>query len=197
VPWGLALKFKVKPAGLVLYHNTVIAESRNGEIFSNAHSRNNLFLGIDAPDREIFRFPNATSYSTFDYNGYRPNHGARAQYLWKAPAKGVLRDYDIEKAEFQSFGTLAELSRATGQERHGIEIDYDIFENLKSPDPGKPRAIYFAGDLNFKLRPGGKAVDAGVPLPNVNDGFAGKAPDLGAYETGLPTPIYGPRKMGE
>ena len=197
MPWGLALKFKVKPAGLVLYHNTIIAESRTGEIFSNAHFRNNLFLGIDAPDREIFRFPNATSYSTFDYNGYRPNHGARAQYLWKAPAKGVLRDYDLEKAEFQSFRSLDELSRATGQERHGIEIDYDIFEGLKSPDPAKPRAVYFAGELNFKLRPGSKAVDTGVPLPNVNDGFAGKAPDLGAYETGQPAPVYGPRKMGE
>ena len=79
----------------------------------------------------------------------------------------------------------------------GIEIDYDIFEGLKSPDPAKPRAVYFAGELNFKLRPGSKAVDTGVPLPNVNDGFAGKAPDLGAYETGQPAPVYGPRKMGE
>ena len=29
--------------------------------------------------------------------------------------------------------------------------------------------------------------------PNVNDGFTGRAPDLGAYELGQPIPVYGPR----
>jgi len=193
VPWGLALKFKVKPAGLIVYHNTIVAESRNGEIFSNAHSRNNLFLGADAPGREIFRFPNATSYSTFDYNGYRPNRSGGDQYFWKAPRQGVLRDYGLEKADFRRFRTLAEFSAATGQEAHGLEVDYDIFENLKKPDPEKPRAIYFAEDLDFRLRPAGKAVDAGVRLFNVNDDYTGQGPDLGAYEVGTPAPVYGPR----
>jgi hypothetical protein len=34
-----------------------------------------------------------------------------------------------------------------------------------------------------------------VPLPNVNDGFGGKGPDLGAYEVGQPAPVYGPRTL--
>ena len=55
---------------------------------------------------------------------------------------------------------------------------------------GKP---YEAGDLNFKLKAGSKAVDAGKVIPNVNDGFAGRAPDLGAHEAGQPLPVYGPR----
>ena len=38
-----------------------------------------------------------------------------------------------------------------------------------------------------------KAVDAGVRLPNVNEDYTGKAPDLGAYEVGRPAPVYGPR----
>jgi hypothetical protein len=54
---------------------------------------------------------------------------------------------------------------------------------------------YEAVDLNFRLKAGGKAVDAGVRLPNVNDGFAGRAPDLGAYEVGQPAPVYGPRTL--
>jgi len=29
--------------------------------------------------------------------------------------------------------------------------------------------------------------------PNINDGFTGKAPDIGAYEIGKPKPHYGPR----
>ena len=47
-------------------------------------------------------------------------------------------------------------------------------------------------DLNFKLKPGSKAVDAGVRIPTVNDDFSGAAPDLGALEVGKPEPKYGP-----
>jgi hypothetical protein len=32
-----------------------------------------------------------------------------------------------------------------------------------------------------------------VILPNVTDGFSGKAPDIGALEVGKPAPHYGPR----
>jgi hypothetical protein len=43
------------------------------------------------------------------------------------------------------------------------------------------------------LRPGSNAVDAGILIPNVNDGFNGIAPDLGAVELGVTTRRYGPR----
>jgi hypothetical protein len=36
-------------------------------------------------------------------------------------------------------------------------------------------------------------VDAGEVLPGFNDGFTGKAPDIGAYELGQELPQYGPR----
>ncbi len=58
------------------------------------------------------------------------------------------------------------------------------------------RTVYHARDLNFRLKPGGKAVDAGIPVPNVYDEYSGKAPDLGAYELGWPAPAYGPRTRG-
>ena len=37
------------------------------------------------------------------------------------------------------------------------------------------------------------AIDAGAVLPNVNDGYHGDGPDLGAYELGSELPHYGPR----
>lgn len=40
--------------------------------------------------------------------------------------------------------------------------------------------------FDFTLRSDAPAVDAGVVLPGVNDGFSGRAPDAGAYEAGLP-----------
>jgi hypothetical protein len=54
--------------------------------------------------------------------------------------------------------------------------------------------LYKAEDFDFRLKPGSAAVDRGVAIPNVTDGFAGAAPDLGALEAGQPMPIYGPRR---
>ena len=193
VPTGCGLKFNVKPAGMVLYHNTIITEALPGDIFSNVHFRNNLFLGIDAPGRPLMRFSNATAYSTYDYNGYRLNPKTKDQFLWLSPKKGTDRDYDLDRSRAERIGSLEALRTATGQEQHGMEVDYDVFESLRGPAADKPHAVYRAKELNFQLRQGGKAVDAGMRIPNVNDGFAGKAPDLGALELGRPEPLYGPR----
>ena len=194
----VALKF-ANPAGVVVLHNTFIAENRTAQRVSNADFRNNLFLGTDARTG-IAVLGGPTAYSTYDYNGYRPNRGADPQYTWLGPKPGVRVDYDIEPKQAPRFATLAELAAATGQETHGIEVDYDIFEDLRAPSPpdsSKPARPYEAASLNFRLKPGSKAVDAGVRLPNVNDGFSGRAPDLGAYEVGQPAPVYGPRWLKE
>ena len=56
------------------------------------------------------------------------------------------------------------------------------------------------GPKGLGYRPGeakANAVDAGVALANINDGFAASAPDLGAYEVGAPLPHYGPRPVDE
>ena len=194
----VALKF-INPAGVIVYHNTIVAENRTAQRLSNAHFRNNLFLGTDAA-AGISVMGGPTAYSSYDYNGYRPNRGAAAQYTWLGPKPGVRVDYDIEPKSAPRFSTLAELSAATGQETHGLEIDYDIFESLQppvAPDSSRPGRPYDAIALDFRLKPNSKAVDAGVRLPTINDGFAGKAPDLGAYEVGQPVPVYGPRWLKE
>jgi hypothetical protein len=185
-----ALKIHGGVPGLIAYHNTFIAENNAGGGHPNSNYRNNLFLGADGPTI-IAAFPYTTPYSVADYNGYRPNRGPDSpenQFVWLSP-----------NGERIGFKTLADLHQASGLEAHGITIDYDIFENLKMPikAPGedKPGPVYHAVDLNFKLDPKGKAVDAGVPIPNVNDNFTGKAPDLGALEVGLPEPIYGARSQ--
>lgn len=193
VPSGCALKYNDKPAGLYFFHNTIISESSNRSIFSNGHFRNNLFLGRDAPGRPVMAFAMATAYSTYDYNGYRPNTAGGDQFVWIYPQDGQLRDYSLTGGDAQGFQTLENFSQASGLERHGVELDYDIFENLQAPDPTDRYLIYHATDLNFKLNPNGKAVGAGVRIPNVNDEYRGNAPDLGAIEAGDSDPVYGPR----
>lgn len=196
IPNGVALKFMAKPAGLYVLHNTVISENRNTEIYSNAHFRNNLFLGIDAANRPITAFPMATAYSTYDYDGYRPNKTGGTQYTWIFPRNNQLRDYDVTAKEGKTYNSLKGFSDESGLEKHGVEIDYDIFTDMHPPDPAKPHSVYHAADINFTLNPKGKAVDIAVVLPNINDGYKGTAPDLGAIEAGEPVPVYGVRGIG-
>ena len=188
----VALKFS-NPAGVVVLHNTLIAENSTNQQVSNARFANNLFLGTDRA-AGIASLGGPTTYSTYDYDGFRPNKGVEQQYTWLGAKPGALVDYS--QAQAQRFKTLAELAAATGQETHGVELDYDVFENLHAPTPpnaSQPGKPYEAADVNFKLKAGSKAVDAGVRIPNVNDGFAGRAPDLGALELGQAAPVYGPR----
>ncbi len=74
-------------------------------------------------------------------------------------------------------------------------VDYDVFMNvprLDAQDAATVQKLYDARELDFRLRPGSAAVDRGAPLPTVTDGFAGRAPDLGALELGAPVPDLRP-----
>jgi len=72
-------------------------------------------------------------------------------------------------------------------------VSYKIFRNLRPVDLATPSKVYDPDPLDFSLQEDSAAVDAGVALPNINDGFTGSAPDLGALELGRPIPHYGPR----
>lgn len=194
VAFGGAVKTGgANPAGVLVYHNTFVAENSNARGGSNFHYRNNLFMGTDHPERPVLGKLTYTSYTSLDYNGYRPNATGKPQFVWNSPAPGTLRDYALTVAGSREFGTLEEFRKATGQEPNGRVVDYDVFESVRPPDPRRPHAVYPAAGLDFRLKPGSAAVDAGCRLPNVNDDATGAAPDLGALEAGRPVPRYGPR----
>jgi hypothetical protein len=65
---------------------------------------------------------------------------------------------------------------------------------LDAQDTPNVQKLYRAEDVDFRLRPGSAAVDRGVGLPTVTEGFIGQRPDLGALEVGRPVPQYGPRE---
>jgi hypothetical protein len=98
--------------------------------------------------------------------------------------------------ETRQFKTLEEYSRTTHQDQHSVLVDYDVFVNvprLDAQDESTVQKVYKAESFDFRLKPGSAAVDHGMPLPNVTDGFSGRAPDLGALEVGQAPPHYGPR----
>jgi hypothetical protein len=191
-PEGGSLKFQANPAGILVYHNTFISEVHDMGPVSNLHLRNNLVLGQGAYP-EVFTTDTFTNYSSSDYNGFRPNPGVAQSFVWNSPPQRVAADFAAER-EKRAFRTLKEYAAATGQDRHSMLVDYGDFVRVSPPDPEDPTRFYKPADFDFSLRAGSKAVDAGVVLPNVNDGYTGRAPDLGAYERGKPVPVYGPRK---
>jgi hypothetical protein len=58
---------------------------------------------------------------------------------------------------------------------NGQVTGMDIRTQLRDPD-----------NLDYRPLPGADIVDAGVIFPGVTDGYTGSAPDIGAYEYGMP-----------
>ncbi|MCW8130995.1 MAG: hypothetical protein KIS92_11655 [Planctomycetota bacterium] len=83
-----------------------------------------------------------------------------------------VRDTTLNKLSSFDFDLMGRAGPAVaeGNEAHGVRA---VPKYLDAP----------AGD--YRLAADSPGVDAGVPLPNFNDGFAGKAPDMGAFETGM------------
>jgi hypothetical protein len=91
------------------------------------------------------------------------------------------------------YSNLAAFANASGLEMSGRQINRSsCFTTLNVPGPAPvpipPQHMTLTASCN--------AIDAGALLPNINDGFVGGAPDLGAFELGQPLPSYGPRPAG-
>jgi len=186
-------------AGALFYNNTILSETQVAAA-SNIHWRNNLMLGQNAAPA-ILSVNTFTSYTSSDYNGFRVNPGAKSAFEWSAPAPGVVADFTAPehdaKLTTQRFASLAEYVAATGQDKHSVAVDYDAFVNVRrldAQDAASVQKLYKADEFDFRLKPGSAAVDRGLSLPTVTDGFAGRAPDLGALEVGQAVPHYGPRR---
>ncbi|MFZ5442482.1 MAG: DUF4215 domain-containing protein [Myxococcota bacterium] len=157
-----------------------------GVAWSRAWFRNNLFLGgqgggsyggFDNGSGRVAQLADAQASCSFDYDGF----GSIGTGTFQGRIGGT------------TFSSLAAL-RANTTEAHAVQVDLSIFATA----PTFPASGPFPGQspADLRLAAGTAAVDVGMVLPNINDGFAGAAPDLGAYEVGSNLPIYGPRPGG-
>jgi hypothetical protein len=185
-----SLKYIEGSAGVLTYNNTIIGEGSAGPV-SNAHFRNNLILAQGALEA-VFAVSTFTNYSSSDYNGFRPNPGKPNMFQWSSPADGVPADFTAYPAP-RRYGTFEAYRGGSEQDQHSVIVDFDIFQRVTPPDVTDPQRVYKTEAFDFRLKPGTAAVDAGIALPTITDGFAGRAPDLGALETGQAMFVVGPR----
>ena len=173
-------------SGFLIFHNTSVKQGLPWMVWTsvrvdNAMTRNNLFIGSQRVIEENTK-PRAMDFSPkmtdcdFDYDGF-----GGGPFDTFAKWNGVV------------YQTLEEMQARAPVEGHAIEVDgtRTFDSGIQAPENVKKQYLVEKNDL--RLRAGSKAVDAGVVIPSINDGFRGRAPDLGAYESGDTLPQYGPR----
>jgi hypothetical protein len=100
------------------------------------------------------------AYAIENYNTSQPIN-LDYDNLWNANVGNLARWNGI------NYVTLSAFISATGQEPHGRSIA-----------PGFANAA----SGNYALSASSGMIDGGVFIPGINDGFAGNAPDIGAFE---------------
>ena len=175
-----AFKLKRFSQGDVVLHNTVIkvgAGLGGNDTMDYAYFRNNLAIG--GPTGGV------------NWGDYGAGNPYAADII--SPGIHSSFDYDVVGVYGTPYVALIGARPFSDVEKHGVEhiTVENTFTNVAFPNPPIPeRAV-----ADLRLKPGSKAQDAAMRIPNINDDFKGKAPDCGAYETGQDLPHYGPRKL--
>ncbi|MDR2216299.1 MAG: hypothetical protein LBE59_10750 [Nevskiaceae bacterium] len=195
-PEGGAVKFTANGAGVLVYNNTFLTEAHQMGPYSNLHFRNNLILGQGSWP-EVFSVETFTPWSSSDYNGFAPFGGKdnKTPFSWGQPADGQAAYTGTR--QITQYPTLAAYRKATGQDTHSIVLDWSALVRASPADRNNPTKLYDPDSFDFSLSPRSAAIDKGVVIPGITDGFTGKAPDLGALESGTPAPHYGPRPLDQ
>jgi hypothetical protein len=176
-------KLHNETAGAILVHNTSVVRGfpfhvePATETVSDVITRNNLFVGTASP---ALRSTGRMIRCDFDRDGYAWPKGSFA--LWNGRSYATAEAARASGALYAAHGAV--VLPPAGNFASGLEPPADTARRF-SPSDNDPR-----------LTAGSPAVDAGVSLPNVSEGFAGRAPDLGCCELGRPLPSYGPRAPG-
>jgi hypothetical protein len=171
--------------GAVILHNTIVRATRavqcataNAPLYFTVE--NNLFIGpatLD-PDGHVVRWDvPSVSTGTIDYNGLFPD----GMFEYGYSPMGT------------TYANFAAVVAAGGFDQHSQLVGAGV---LADGSVGPPDAMTTLQPSNPLLAPASRAIDSALVIPNVNDGFTGAGPDLGALEAGCAAPLYGPRPAG-
>jgi hypothetical protein len=161
-----------------VFHNTIVQPGGVHDVFSShvnpdCVTRNNIF---DVPGRlasENEKEP-ASDYDYDYFSGGTKGKSAKEEHalrINKTPSgtRLLVSSYNLEFYPRSSINTI----------KWGAQ-PYELGErNVNITDP----VVWIPNPI----------IDSGVLLPGFNDGFSGKGPDIGAFETGLPPLQFGRR----
>ncbi|MGE5186849.1 MAG: MYXO-CTERM sorting domain-containing protein [Acidobacteriota bacterium] len=169
--------------GAVILHNTVVRATRAVQC-SSADSplyftaENNLYVGpTTIGDGHAVRWDlPSVATDTMDYDGFYPD----GQFELGYGTGGT------------TYASFMELVAGGRWEGHATLVDANVLGGMVGP-----------ADWTVALAPStpqlataSSALDRGAVLAQIDDGYTGAAPDLGALEAGCAAPIYGPRPAG-
>lgn len=172
--------------GDVALHNTIVKPGDAFGVFTSdtwsyAYFRNNIFIGGNVSGQvgpygigsgDVADLRAAANNTSFDFDAYGSIGGSFSGRIGST-----------------TFNSLSALRNNT-TETHAQQVDMSIF----AASVTFPNTVFPArGVPDLRIQSGTAVVDAGAIIPNINDGYAGSAPDLGAYELGENLPTYGPR----
>jgi len=174
-------------SGILIFHNTSVVAGipwsiqPADETVSYVVTRNNLFLGGGTP---ALHTTGTMVRCDFDSDGYGwpGNRGIGAVLGGFAQWNEVVYpSAEAARRSGQLYRNGAIVLNPRGHFASGLEM------------PGRVATRFQTTAIDVRLKADSRAVDAGVPVANFNDGFAGAAPDLGCCELAQPLPRYGPR----
>lgn len=176
-------------ANVLLYQNTFIGDVQMNA--ANQYVANNVILGIK-PAAPTLRVTSYSNYAHSDHNalGFEGKRGA--VYEWNTPPFDVGSDWKSPVTK-RAFKTLPDVVNGTRQEQHSVAVSFADLARVSAPDNASIQHLYAPEDYDFQPARGSRLIDAGVVLPTINDGYRGKAPDIGAFESGSPLRTFGPR----
>ena len=155
---------------------------------SNFVIHHNLIWGMSRPTHSLVIFslePEEINYRQSEIRAYNNTIAGGIVF----PASGSLGGHDLRN------NICTEI-----REFHGAQVDSGIIRNNYLTDgvslrewPGNffTETSFVSGPTgNFELKPGVPMIDAGEIITPYTDGFSGRAPDVGALESGGPGKSY-------
>ncbi|QDT68950.1 Beta-agarase A precursor [Planctomycetes bacterium MalM25] len=153
-----------------IFHHNVFRDTDTRGIFeafygrnSNAVVHHNLFYDFDGNGRTVLR-----SYG-LDFR--QAFHNTVISSVSGAPSGSLEAREAIQTRYNNNVQITAEDIEALGVDSRG---NHDYIPS---------DFVDFAGK-DFRLAPGSDAIDSGIVIPGINDGYLGAAPDAGAFESG-------------
>ncbi len=175
------------PRNMIVLHNIITSPNAGHNKYADdLHYYNNVFLPFEGQFRKgdigkalLIHLSAPAPQNSSDYNAYH-----------MLPDIFAGKPFGVGRKE--TWATLEEYSAATGFAGHSIILQdgYGMYRNAPRPEKGK---LLKPKDCDFGLKEGAPVIDKAKRLPNINDGFKGDGPDMGAIEFGDEMPHYGPR----